>query len=156
MKLLLNDRAATPGGWTVNVAVFVEKTPRAATIGTAVFAETAFVVTENVAALAPDGTVTLAGTVAAGFWLESVMTYPPDGAGPLMDTFPVDPTPPATIAGFSASEINAGGRTVRVAVLGARLPIHAEIVTDTVPGTTLGFVATGLVKTTKVEEIAPG
>ena len=143
MKLLLSVSEATPGGSTVNVAAFVEKTPRAAIIAPPVAVETDLVVTGKVATMAPAWTVTLGGTVAAEFWFDSVMMYPPAGAGPLMVTLPVDPLPPVTLAGLRVNESNPGGKTVRTAVLGEAPPICPETVTATVPGTTLGFVAIG-------------
>ena len=61
--------------------------------------------TWNVALLAPAGTTTLAGTLAALLLLESATRIPPAGAGPLNVTVPVDVcTPPTTLEGFSVSE----------------------------------------------------
>jgi len=67
-------------------------------------ADTALVLTLNGAPLAPAGTVTLDGTLAAGLLLESATCTPPDGAGPLSITVPMeDCAPPTTLVGFSVS-----------------------------------------------------
>jgi len=80
-------------------------------------AATALVVTVNVTLVAPTGTVTLAGTVAAVLSLDSVTCAPPAGAGPSSVTVPVELLPPVTVVGLSASEERpAAGFTVRVAV----------------------------------------
>ena len=80
---------------------------------TAVDAVSALVLTVNVALVAPAGTVTLAGTLAAAvLLLESVTSAPPDGAGPLNVTVPVeDCVPPITLVGLSVSDesVTAGG-----------------------------------------------
>lgn len=69
--------------------------------------------TVKVAVVAPAGTVTLEGTLAAAvLLLESVTCAPPAGAGPLNVTVPVDDcAPPTTLMGFNASEerVGAGG-----------------------------------------------
>src|SRR2546425_5180756 len=67
-------------------------------------AVTALVVTVNVTLVAPTGTVTLAGTVAAVLSLDSVTCAPPAGAGPSSVAVPVELLPPATVVGLSASE----------------------------------------------------
>ena len=68
-------------------------------------AATALVLTVNVALVAPAGTVTLDGTLAAAvLLLESVTCAPAAGAGPLSVAVPVEEFPPATLVGFSASE----------------------------------------------------
>ena len=73
---------------------------------------TALVLTANVALVAPAATVTLEGTLAAAvLLLERVTCAPPEGAGPLNVTVPVDEFPPVTLVGFSetdASEVGAG------------------------------------------------
>jgi hypothetical protein len=88
---------------------------------TVVDAATAVVLTVNVAPVAPAGTVTLEGTLAAPLSLASVTCAPPDGAGPLSVTVPVeDCAPPTTVVGFSVSEERVGsadGVTMSVAVL---------------------------------------
>src|SRR3989441_12252192 len=77
----------------------------------------ALVVTVSVTLVAPTGTVTLAGTVAAVLSLDSVTCAPPAGAGPSSVAVPVELLPPVTVVGLSASEERrAAGFTVRVAV----------------------------------------
>ncbi len=80
---------------------------------TAADAVTALVLAVNVALAAPAATVTLAGTLAAAvLLLESVTSAPPDGAGPLNVTVPVeDCVPPITLVGLSVREesVTAGG-----------------------------------------------
>jgi hypothetical protein len=70
---------------------------------------TVVVFTGNVAVVAPPGTVTLEGTLAAPLLLESATCAPPVGAGPLNVTVPVEEFPPTTLVGFSESEERVGG-----------------------------------------------
>ena len=81
-------------------------------------AATALVVIVNGALVAPAGTVTLPGTVAAGLLLDSVTCAPPVGAGPSSVAVPVELLPPVTVVGFTPSEERRTGFgfTVRVAV----------------------------------------
>jgi hypothetical protein len=74
------------------------------------------VVTVNVALLLPAATVTVAGTVAAGSLLPSVITAPPAGAGPFRVTVPVELPPPVTLAGFKLKELRDAGNTVNIEV----------------------------------------
>jgi hypothetical protein len=71
------------------------------------------VFTVKLALVAPAGIVTLLGTLAAPvLLLERTITAPPEGAGALKVTVPVDHCkPPTTPDGFSVSEesIGAGG-----------------------------------------------
>lgn len=62
--------------------------------------------------------MTDAGTLATvDALLDRVTVSPPLGAGPLSETVPVDEAPPVTADGLIASETNASGLIVRVAVL---------------------------------------
>ena len=84
---------------------------------TTVAVATALVVTVKVAWMAPAGTGTLPGTVAAGSLLERETTAPPLGAGSLSITVPVgEEVPPVTLVGVSVSEEGAGGITVSEAL----------------------------------------
>src|SRR6267143_5976603 len=110
---------------------------------TVVDAATAVVLTGNVALVAPAGTATLEGTLAAPLSLESATCAPPAGAGPLNITVPVeDCKPPTTLVGFRVREETVGrggGVTVSVAALLVTLP--TELVTTTVNCTPLSDVA---------------
>src|SRR2546426_11138533 len=81
-------------------------------------AATALVVIVNGALIAPAGTVTLPGLVAAAVWaLDSVTCAPPVGAGPSSVAVPVELLPPVTVVGFTPSkERRTAGFTMRVAV----------------------------------------
>jgi len=101
------------------------------------------VFTVKVALVAPAGTVTLEGTLAAPLSLESATCAPPAGAGPLSITVPVeDCKPPTTLVGFRVREETVGrggGVTVSVAALLVTLP--TELVTTTVNRAPLSDVA---------------
>ena len=78
---------------------------------------TALVVTVKVAVVLPAGTVTLASTVATDvLLLVRVTTAPPDGAGPVKITVPVDEVPPFTEAGLRLTEVSVAAVTVKVVV----------------------------------------
>ena len=62
---------------------------------------TAVVVTVNVAVVAPAATLTDAGVCAEALLDPSVTLAPPNGAGPVRVTVPVDGKPPMTDAGES-------------------------------------------------------
>src|SRR2546427_7885595 len=81
-------------------------------------AATALVVIVNGALVAPAGTVTLPGTLAAAVLsLDSVTCAPPVGAGPSSVAVPVELLPPVTVVGFTPSEERRTARfTMRVAV----------------------------------------
>jgi hypothetical protein len=96
------------------------------------------VFTVNVALVAPAGTVTLTGTLAAPLLLESVTRAPPAGAGPLNVTVPVeDCRPPTTLVGFNVNEETVGsGGAVTVSVIAVacvNAPDVPVMVTVTVP-----------------------
>jgi len=120
---------------------------RLAVIVTAVELDTEAVSIVNVAALAPEATVTLEGTVATeGLLLLSDTEIPPLGAAPVSFTVPVEPAPPTTVLGASDSELNAGAVTVSVADLIE--PLLAVIVAGLAD-------ATGIVETLNVAFVAP-
>lgn len=110
---------------------------------------TILVFTTKVALVAPAGTVTLAGTLAARLSLVTRTCEPPAGAGPFRVTVPVEVPrgPPTTLFGLSVSEDTAGGRTVSMAVR-APPPKDAEMVTEV-------DAATALVVRVKVALVAP-
>jgi hypothetical protein len=108
---------------------------------------TGVVVTVKFAVVAPDATVTLAGTDAAALLLDKVTVRPPVGAALLNVTVPVNEAPPVTDVGFSVTDPTAGGFTVRGAVWVPPLKV-AEMVADAV-------LATAVVLIVKVAEVAP-
>jgi len=95
------------------------------------------VLTLKVALVAPAGTITLEGTLAALLLLESATCAPPAGAGPLNVTVPVEDVPPITPVGLSVSEetvCRRGGVTVRVmVVVRVKVPDVPVMVAVTVP-----------------------
>ena len=104
------------GGITVSVVVWIAP-PEDAEIVTGVEAATALVLIANVVLVAPAGTVTLPGTVAAAVLsLDSVTCAPPAGAGPSSVAVPVELLPPVTVVGFTPSEETTGGVTLSVLV----------------------------------------
>ena len=110
-------------GLTVSVAVRVDP-PNEAVIVTVVVAGTLAVVTEKLAADAPDATVTVAGTAAAAALLLVRETAAEPAAAWLSVTVPVDPAPPVTLVGLTAtpaSEAELGGGA-EPAVRAIRMP----------------------------------
>jgi hypothetical protein len=105
------ERVGSGGGVTVSEADLLTP-PYDAEMVTVVDAVTGLVLAVKVAVVAPAGTATLEGTLAAPLLLESATCAPPAGAGLLSVTVPVeDCTPPITLVGFSVSEesVGAGG-----------------------------------------------
>ena len=90
--------------------------------------------TVKVALVAPAGTVTLDGTLAAfGRLLPRLTRVPPEGAADDNRTVPVDEVPPVTLVGLTVNDDSDGaeapdGLTVSVA-LAVAPPLLAEIVT---------------------------
>ena len=79
-------------------------------IVTGVLAVTDDVVAANVAVVAPAATITLAGTVTtAVLLLVNDTTAPPAGAPDVSVTVPVEPVPPVTLDGLTATEVNVAG-----------------------------------------------
>jgi len=102
----------TIGGRTVSVAVCVPP-PNDAEMVTAVDVATALVLSVKVAVVAPAGTVTLEGTLAAALLLESRTCAPHAGAGPLSVTVPVgEDVAPVRLVGLKVSAEGTGGSTV--------------------------------------------
>jgi len=70
---------------------------------------TRLVVTLKLADVAPAGTIMLAGTVATVvLLLTRLITAPPEGAGALNVTVPVEGKPPLTLVGLRESALSAG------------------------------------------------
>jgi hypothetical protein len=81
----------------------------AAEITTEVERETRLVVTLKLADVEPAGTVMLAGTMATLVsLLTRIITAPPEGAGTLSVTEPVEAEPPLTLVGFKLNELSMG------------------------------------------------
>lgn len=104
---LTNVGVAGAAGFTVSVAVR-DAPLNVPVIVTEVDAVTLLVVTVKVALVAPEGTVTLPGTVAALELSESDTTAPPLGAAALRVTLPVDELPPVTLVGVTVTDDRAG------------------------------------------------
>jgi hypothetical protein len=107
-----------PCGVTLSDAV--RDTPAlVAVIVTGVAAPTAVVVAVKFAAVLPDATVTLPGTVAAVLLLLKLTINPPAGAALVSVTVPCEDVPPTILVGFSATADNdaAGGGDVTVRVV---------------------------------------
>jgi hypothetical protein len=94
--------------FTVKVAVWL--TPPAIAVMTVErFVEPVKVAIEKFALVAPAGTVTDAGTVAAAvFELDRETATPPVGAAPEIVTVPVALVPPVTAVGLSVSAVAVG------------------------------------------------
>ena len=89
-----------------------------ADIATDLLRDTVRVLIVKVALVAPLGTVTFTGTLATEvLLLDKDTTAPPEGAGPLSVTVPVEGLPPRTLDGLRERDDSEGGFTVRVAVL---------------------------------------
>jgi hypothetical protein len=99
----------------VRIAVAVP--PKLAEMVTGVEVATGDVVIANEALVLPAGTVIVCGTTAAGLSRFSETVRPFSGAGPFNVTVPWEISPPRTLTGLTASEVTAGGPTVREAVL---------------------------------------
>ena len=86
-----------------------------AEIVTDLLRDTVCVLIVNVAVVAPLGTVTFTGTLATEvLLLDKDTTAPPEGAGPLSVTVPVEGLPPRTLDGLRERDDSEGGFTVRL------------------------------------------
>lgn len=102
-----SEKSPAAGGVTVSVAVLSTPLYDALMVTVAVVV-TGFVVTAKSALVAPAATVTGERTVAAGESLDRVTVTPPNGAGALSVTVPVDGLPPTTLVGLRLTEDSAG------------------------------------------------
>src|ERR1051325_2700015 len=124
-----------------------------AVIVTSVFAETATVVTVNVAELWPAGTVITGVTRAAERLLvASVTEAPPTGAGALSSTVPWTLLPPTTLLALSVTDCKGGGAFGS----GPRL-MKADFVTPPAVASmrTVAPIVTGLVVRLKLFALFP-
>lgn len=109
-------------------------------------ADTAEVLIAKVVASAPDGTVTVVGTLAGAF-AKSWTTVPDAGALPLIVTRPVVPVPPVTVADVSVTPVTEGTATMKEPVADSASSV-AVIVTVVV-------IDTGVVVTVNVAVLEP-
>lgn len=134
-------------GETVRPAVTVV-VPAAAVIVAVVEVATAPVEIVNEAVKAPAATVTFGGVTATVLLEDRLTRIPPEGAGPLKVTVPVEGVPPINEVGVSPRLDNpTGGVIVSVAV--AELPPEEAVITALV------LVETGVVAIVKVAWVAP-
>jgi len=138
--------ALTTGALIVKVAVF-ELAPRVAVIVAVAFVATPVVVTVNVAVVAPDATVTEAGTVALALFEASVTDVPPAPAALATVTVPVDDVPPVTVVGLSPTVTPLPAATVSAADLVP--PLAAAVIFP------VTFVLVAVVVTVKFAVEAP-
>ena len=90
--------------------------PYVAVTDTTVAVLTGVLVAVNVAPLCPAETVTLAGMPTAALLSCKETIAPPEGAGPLRVTVPVELFPPVRLAGLNVTDETSNGLTVSVAV----------------------------------------
>lgn len=104
--------------------------------------------TEKVLLVDPAETVTLVGTVAAATVSLKLTITPPDGAGPVNVTLPVDTSQePTMVEGLMVTSLSAAGKTVREAVFVTPFA-EAEMVA-------VVLLATTFAETAKVAVVAP-
>ena len=148
LSITENGEVVTIVGVTVRVALWL--LPEAAAVMlTLVDTVTVPAVAVKVVFVLPEGTVTLAGTVATAVLpLVSVTTVPPVGAAPLNVTVPVEVAPEVTDVGFNVTDdTETGGVTVSTALW--LLPEAAAVIVTAVD------VATVRVVTVKVVLVLP-
>ena len=138
--------AVTRGAVTVSDAV-LEIAFAVPVIVAVVSAATAVVVTVKVFVVAPEGTVTLAGTVTPVLLLDNETTKPAAGAGESRVIVPVEDVPPTTEVGATATEVSFGAVTVRVP--GTEAPLSVAVTVPFVSEATASVVAV------KVAVVAP-
>jgi hypothetical protein len=86
---------------------------------------TALVLAVKAALVAPAGTVTLPGTLAAAELLDNATSDPPTGAALVNVTVACEAAPPVTLVGFSTNALRlaGGGTGVTVSVLVLLVPL---------------------------------
>ena len=120
---------------------------RVAVIVANVLALTVLVVAVKVAVVAPARTVTFAGTLTEVWLLARLTSAPPDGAGVLRVTVPVELAPPRRLVGSSLSPVSPSGLIVNVAPIEVA-PNVPVIVAE-------ACAVTDFVVTVKVAVVAP-
>ena len=108
-------RLDRPAAVTDNVAVFVTP-PWVAVIVAVTGADTDAVVIVKTADVDPGETVTAVGAFALVLLEERLTVAPPEGAGPLSVTVPVESAPPTTELGDTLRPESTAGVIVRIAV----------------------------------------
>lgn len=105
----VSDESATPPlAGVIASEACCELLPSVAVITAVVVLVTDVVVTVKFADVEPDETVTLLGTLADELLLLKLTTEPPEGAGELNVTVPVELFPPTTLVGFNVTEETVG------------------------------------------------
>ena len=95
------------------VSVALTDVPLAAAVIAADVVDVTFdVLTLKVVDVIPAGIVTVLGTVAFAFEVDSWTTSPPAGAGPVRVTVAVEDAPPVTLVGFRAIDKRVDGLIV--------------------------------------------
>lgn len=108
------EDGTTGGGGGVTVSAVLLVAPKVPVMVTDVDAVTDTVLTVKVTLVAPAGTVTLAGTLAAAELSESVTTAPPVGAAAVKMAVPCEVSPPTTSVGLSVIVESAAGAACAV------------------------------------------
>jgi len=139
-------KAVTLGAVIVKGALALEA-PNVALMFAVAAVPTGVVATAAVPVVAPAASVIVAGTVAEALSEDIATDKPPAGAGPLIVTVAVLPTPPRTEVGLSATVVTEGGLIVRVA-LADPAPCDAVMTAETLD-------TTAVVVTVKVPVVAP-
>ena len=140
------EMAVRVSGLIVSEALKVAEARVAVTV-TVVITATEEVVILKVAEVAPAATLTVAGTLAELRLLDRLILNPPAGAGPLMVTVPVEPTPPITDVGLTDTAVSTGA--LMLSGVERDVPFKDALMFAT------EFAATPTVVMVNVPEVAP-
>jgi len=142
---LISTVKETP--WVIVNVAEEDELPSVAVIFALVCELTVEVLIVNDTVVAPDSTVTVAGTVAAALPLVRVTTVPEIGAGALSVTTAAAVAPAVTLVGVMPTELTANGSIVSAACfdLPPRVPTISAVV----------LAPTDVVSTTKVTVVCP-